>query len=151
MPRRRWIIALSLFIVLLVGAEITLRRWQSPRACVQIINKGTATMENVVVAYNGTTIPVGQLRMDASTHVWLTAGPKGLLKLDFRQKGNPLQGFQVVDFDPMQNLKDSFKLVLVITPKQVERFVEDDEFQQKKETLVERLRSWMSSEIEPEK
>ncbi len=51
----------------------------------------------------------------------------------------------------MQNLKDSFKLVLVVTPKQVERFVEDDEFQQKKETLVERLRSWMSSEIEPEK
>jgi hypothetical protein len=147
MPRRRWIIALSLFAVLLVGAEITFRRWQSPKACVQIINNGDGAMEDVVVEYDGTKVLVGRLPMDASTHIWVTAGPKGLLKLDFRQKGNALKGFQVVDFDPMQNLRDSFKQVLVIKSNQFERFVEDDEFQTNKETLVDRLRQWMSSEF----
>ncbi|MGP0066509.1 MAG: hypothetical protein ACLQGP_23335 [Isosphaeraceae bacterium] len=148
MPRRRWIIALLLFALLLVGAEITLRHWQSPKACVQIINKGTATMEDVVVHYNGTTVPLGNIAMDASSMVWVTAGPKGILKLDFQQKGNALKGFQVVDFDPMQNIRDSFKLVLLVKPKQIERFVEDDEFQKSKESLLERFRQWMRTEFE---
>ena len=108
-------------------------------------------MDDVVIQYNGTTVPVGQLPMDTSTHIWVTAGPKGLLRIDFRQKGNALRGFQVVDFDPMQNLRDSFKLVLLIKTNEIQRFVEDDEFRKDKETLVDRIKQWMSSEFEPAK
>jgi hypothetical protein len=151
MPRRRWIIALSLFVVLLVGAEITLRRWQSSKACVQVINKGDGTMEDVVIEYNGTKVSVGRIPLDASTYVWLTAGPKGLLKLDFRQRGNALRGLQVVDYDPAQNLKDAFKLVMVVKTNEIERFVEDDEFQKNKENLLDRFKQWISSEFEPGK
>jgi hypothetical protein len=151
MPRRRWIIALSLFAVLLVGAEITLRRWQSPKACVQVINDGDGTMEDVVIAYDGTTVPLGRLAMGTSTHIWLTAGPKGLLHIDFRQKGNPLKGFQVADFDPMQNFRDAFKLVLVVKTNEIHRFVEDDDFRKDNETLFDRIKQWMSSEFVPAK
>jgi hypothetical protein len=151
MPRRRWIIALSLFAVLLVGVELALRRLQSPKACVQVINDGDGTMEDVIIEYNGTTVPVGRLPMGTSTHIWLTAGPKGLLRIDFRQKGNALKGFQVSDFDPMQNLQDAFKLVLVVKTNEIQKYVEDDEFRKDKETLGDRIKQWMRSEIEPPK
>jgi hypothetical protein len=151
MSRRRWIIVLSVLAVLLVGAEVTLRNWQSPKACIQIINDGDGAMEDLVIDYANTKIPVGRLGMKQSTHVWITAGPKGPLRLDFRQKGNALRGFQVPEFDPTQNIEDFFKLVLVVKTNEIQRFVEDDEFRKKTESLGERVKNWLSSEIEPEK
>ncbi len=149
MSRRRWIIALSLLAILLVGAEVTLRQWQSPKACVQIINEGDGVMEDLVVDYADTKIPVGRLGMNESIHVWVTAGPKGTLRLDFRQKGNAMKGFQVADFDPRQNLQDFFKQVLVVKTNEVQRFVEDDEFRQHPKSLGERVKEWLSSDFEP--
>ncbi len=40
MPRRRWIIALAVLIALLVAIEVVVRRWERPKACLQIINEG---------------------------------------------------------------------------------------------------------------
>ena len=80
----------------------------------------------------------------------MTAGPKGNLRLDFRQKSNALQGFQIPEFDPSQNLQDSFKLVLVVKTNEIQRFVEDDEFRKKTESLGERVKQWLSSAFETE-
>jgi hypothetical protein len=151
MSRRRWILVLSLLAFLLIGAEVTLRRWQSPKACIQIINDGDGVMEDLVLDYADTKIPVGRLGMKLSTHVWVTAGPKGPLRLDFRQKGNALKGFQIPEYDPQQNLQDFFKMVLVVKSNEIQRFVEDDEFRKKPESLGDRVKQWLSSEFEPEK
>jgi hypothetical protein len=151
MSQRRWIIALSLLAVVLVGAEVTLRQWQSPKACIQIINEGDGAMEDLVLDYANTKIPVGRLGMKQSTHVWVTAGPKGTLRLDFRQKHNALKGFQIPEYDPQQNLQDFFKLVLVVKTNEIQRFVEDDEFRQNPVSLGERIKQWLSSDFEPAK
>ncbi len=151
MYRRRWIIALSVFLALLVGAELTFRRWTSPKACVQIINEGDGPIEDLVVGYDHTQIAVGHVGMRQSTHVWVTAGPKGLLSIDFRQKNNAMKGLQIPDFDPQQNLQDSFKQVIVIKTNEIQRFVEDDESIKDKESLGARIKRWMSSELEPAK
>ena len=149
MSRRRWIIVLSLAAVLLVGAEVSLRQWEAPKACVQIINQGDGVMDDLVVDYADTKVIVGRLAVGQSTHIWLSAGPKGPLRLDFRQKGNALRGFQIPDFDPAQNLQDAFKLVLVVKTNEVQRFVDDDEFRNGKETLGDHIKRWMNSELEP--
>ena len=149
MSQRRWIIALSLLAILLVAAEVTLRKWQSPKACIQIINEGDGVMEDLVLNYADTQIPVGRLGMRQSTHVWVTAGPKGPLRLDFRQKGNALKGFQIPEFDPQQNLEDFFKLVVIVKTNEIQRFVEDDESRQNPKSLRERVKEWLSSDLEP--
>ncbi len=84
-------------------------------------------MEDLVVVYADTRMPVGRILKGESAHVWMTAGPLGPLRLEYRQKGNALQGFQIADYDPGQNIKDGFKLVLVVGTNQIQRSVEDDQ------------------------
>jgi hypothetical protein len=147
MSRRRWIILASL-AVLLVGAEVTVRHWVAPKSCVQITNKGDGAIEDLVVSYAGTQVAVGRLPAGQSTQVWLSAGPKGLLCLDFKQKGNGLAGFQVPDFDPAEIRRDGLKLVLIVKPNEVERFMDDDPLADR-ETLEDRIRRWIRDGMEP--
>src|SRR5262249_43214744 len=146
MSRPRWIVLGSLAVLLLVGAEVALRQWEAPKSCVQIINQGEGAIDDLVVTYADTKVPVGRIALGQAAHVWLTAGPKGLLRLDFRQKGNALGGFQVPEFDPVQNRRDGFKLVLTVKTNEIQRFVEDDGSQSDWESLGDRIKRWISSE-----
>jgi hypothetical protein len=105
-------------------------------------------MEDLVVSYAGSQVRVGRLPMGQSTHVWLSAGPKGLLRLDFKQKGNALAGFQVADFDPTQNRRDGFKLVVLVKSNEIQRFLDDDPMADR-ETLEDRIRRWLRAEMAP--
>jgi hypothetical protein len=147
MSRHRWIILVSL-AVLLLGAEVGVRRWVVPKSCVQITNQGEGAIEDLIVSYAGSQVAVGRLPTGQSTQVWLSAGPKGPLRLDFKQKGNAIRGFEVPEFDPAQNRRDGFKLVLVVRSNEVERFMDDDPLADR-ETLEDRIRRWMRSEMEP--
>ena len=147
MSRRHWIILASLAVVLL-GVEVAVRHWVAPKACVQITNQGDGAIEDLVVSYAGSQLAVGRLPVGQSAQVWLSGGPKGLLRLDFKQKGNALTGFQVPEFDPAQIRRDGFKLVLVVKRNEVERFMDDDPLADR-ETLEDRVRRWMRSEMGP--
>jgi hypothetical protein len=146
MPRRRWIVATAVLVTLLVAIEVSMRHWVRPKACVQVINRGEGVIEDLVVVYGDTRMPAGRLTTGQSVQVWLTAGPPGLLRLEYRQKGNPIQGFQIADYDPAQNIQDAYKLVLEIANNQVQRYVEDDETRKQDETLGERIMRWLESD-----
>ncbi len=148
MPRRRWIIALAVLVALLVAIEVAVRRWERPKACLQIINDGDGVIEDLVVFYDDNRMPVGQILKGQSAHLWLTAGPPGPLRLEYRQKGNAIQGFQIADYDPAQNIKDAFKQVLVVGTNQLQRYAEDDDTR-KEESLGEKVMRWFQSEMEP--
>ena len=143
MPRRRWIVATAVLIVLLVAAEVVVRQWERPKACLQILNDGTGPIEDLVVVYAETRMPAGRVLAGQSVHLWLTAGPPGPLRLEFRQKGNALQGFQIADYDPAQNIQDAYKLVLAVGPNQVQRYVEDDDTRKEQESLGARIMRWL--------
>jgi hypothetical protein len=149
MPRRRWLIVLAIFAALLVAAEVAVRRWESPKACVQITNDGDGIMEDVVVVYADSRMPLGPIAKSQSAHVRLTAGPMGPLRLEYRQKGNAIQGFQLADFDPVRLVQDGNKQVLVVGTNQIQRYVEDDEQLKDKESLGESIRRWLKSETSP--
>jgi hypothetical protein len=146
MPRRRWIVATAVLIALLVAIEVGVRHWVHPKACVRVINEGEQAIEDLVVVYADTRMPVGRLVKGQSAQVWMSAGRPGPLLLEYRQKGNALQGFQIADYDPAQNIKDAYKLVLAVGTNQVQRYVEDDETRSEDETLGERIIRWFRSD-----
>jgi hypothetical protein len=146
MLRRRRILALTVLIALLVAAEVVVRRWERPKACLQIINEADGVIEDLVVSYADTRLPVGRLLKGHSAHVWLTARPMGPLRLDYRQKGNAIQGFQIADFDPARLVEDSYKQVLTIGPNQINRYVDEDETR-KKESWGRAIWDWLQSQI----
>jgi len=135
-------------LVLLAGAaEITVRPWKASRGCVQIVNQGDAAIEDLVLSYAGTKVRVGRVGAGQSSQAWFTAGKLGPLNLEFKQKGNPLTGFQVADYDPASNIRDGLKLVLFVKKDQVERSVDDDDTVKARETLIERVKDWLAPEL----
>jgi hypothetical protein len=147
MWRRRWIIVLAVVVTLLAVVEVVVRRWESPKACVQIINEGGEAIEDLVVYYANSRLPMGRLLRNQSVHVWLTTGPVGPLRLEFRQKGNALQGFQIPDFDPSQLIQDSYKQVLIVGTNQIQRFAQEDDTRKNQESVGEIIKRWLKAEL----
>jgi len=149
MSRRRWIIALAVLISLLVGVEVVVRRWERPKATLQVINEGNAILEDLVVTYGDSRISAGSIRKGQPIQLRMTAGPPGPLRLDYRQKNNPIQSFWIEDYDPMQNLQDGYKQVIVIGGPQIQRYAEEDETLEEQESLFARVKRWLAAELNP--
>ncbi len=89
----------------------------------------------------------GALGAGQSVQAWFTTGKLGPLDLEFKQRGNPLTGFQVADYDPASNIRDGLKLVLCVKKNQVERSVDDDDTVKARETWIERAKDWLVPEL----
>ncbi len=88
-------------------------------------------------------VPLGAGR---ATNLWFTAAGKGTLSLEFHQKGNPMSGFQVPDFDPTENLANSLRLILIVKDNRVERFMDDE---QSSSTPWQSLMNFVTGLFEP--
>jgi hypothetical protein len=145
---RRWIIILCVLIVALAaGLEWASRYWGSQTTSAQIVNEGTEPMHEVFASYADTRISLGTLAAGDKSKVWFSAAGRRALKLEFTQKGNPLTGFNVPDFDPMEHRRDGSRLVLVVKNNQVERFVEEDDSVKSPPRLLDRLMEWIRDGI----
>jgi hypothetical protein len=138
-----------LALLLTVASEFLVGRLRTPKGCVQIVNQTDAPIEDLVATYNGTDVAVKRLKRGESVNIWFTAGKPGVLNLNYEQKGNPLNGFGVPDFDPIQYRRDGLKLSLTIRGNLVERSVEDDETTTVIQNLGERMSQWIKSQIAP--
>ena len=148
MARRKWIILGGVFLLLLtVGAELVVRPWNPSKACVQIVNQGDAACNDLVVVYGATKVRLGRLGSGETTSAWFSAAEKGPVTLEFNQDGNPMKGFQIPDFDPIDNISNGFKLVLVLKKDRVERFMDDDPTRTPLKTLMDNVKAWFESEI----
>jgi hypothetical protein len=149
MSRRRWIIALAVLISLLVAVEVVVRRWERPKATLQIINEGDGLLEDLVVSYGDSRMMLGSLRKGESAHASITAGPRGPLRLEYRQKNNPIQSFWIDDYDPLQNLQDGYKQVLVLGGLQIQRYAEEDDTLEAQESIFSQFKRWLQAELNP--
>jgi hypothetical protein len=148
MARRKWFILGGIVLLLLtVGAELVVRPWNPSKACVQIVNKGDAAMEDLVVAYGETKVRLGRLGSGDTTNAWFSAALKGPVTLEFHQNGNPMKGFQIPEFDPIDSIQNGFKLVLVVKKDQVERFMDDDPSRTPFKSLMDNVKAWFESEV----
>lgn len=142
MTRRKWITFGAILVLLTIGGELVVRPWNWSKGRVQVVNQGDAPMDDLVVSYGESKVRAGRLKAGQSTTVWFTAAGKGTLGLEFNQKGNPMKGFQVQDFDPQENLSEGLKMVLVVKENRVERFMEDDESTTPLKSLTDSVRGW---------
>lgn len=149
MSRRRWIIVLAVLLGLLAAVEVVVRQWERPKATLQIINEGSGILEDLVVSYGDSRMPAGSILKGQSVHLRMTAGPPGRLRLDYRQKNNPIQSFWIDDYDPAQNLQDGYKQVLVVGGPQIQRYAEEDDTLQDQESLLARVQRWLQAELDP--
>jgi hypothetical protein len=141
-----------LLVFLTIGAELFVRPWNSSKGCVQVVNQGDGPMEDLILSYGETKVRVAGLAAGQSTNAWFTARGKGTLSLDFNQKGNPMKGFQVEDFNPADNLANDFKLVLIVKSDRVERFMDDDHSPTTPlKSLVENVTGWFYPEPPPQR
>jgi hypothetical protein len=148
MTRRNWIILGGVLLLLLtVGAELLIRPWNPSKACVQIVNQGDAAIDDLVVVYRETRVRLGRLGSGETTSAWFSATEKGPITLEFNQNGNPMKGFQITDFDPIDNINNGFKLVLVLKKDQVERFIDDDPTRTPFKSLMGNVKAWFESEL----
>jgi hypothetical protein len=138
----------AVVLLLLAGvAEFSVRPWKAARGCVQIVNLGDTAIDDLVLFYSGTKISLGRVGAGQSSHAWFTPGPLGPLVLEFKQKGNPLPGFKLPDFDPGSNIRDGLKLVLSVKKDRVERSVDDDDTVKARENVIERVKDWLFPEL----
>jgi hypothetical protein len=147
MSQRKWLMLIASVVLVAVGAELAVRTWHPSSGCVQVVNEGDSPLDELVVSYADTRVPRGRLEVGQSTKVWFTAAGRGRLSLDFQQKGNPLKGFEIPDFDPAENLRNGFKLVLIVKPNRVERFMDDDETAVSVTTLADRISDWVRADV----
>ncbi len=124
MSRKGWGIVLVVAL-LTVMVEIAVRSYSPAKGLVQIINHGDQPMENLSLSYEGATVELGRVAAGASASAYFGAGKRGSLLVKFNQQGNPLTDFRIEDFDPDQNRRDRFRLVLGVRNGQIERMMED--------------------------
>lgn len=151
MRRKWWIIALAILVPLLVAVEVAVRRWERPRATLQIINEGDGILEDLVVTYGDTRMPAGSVLRGQSVQLRMTVGPVGPLRLDYRQKNNPIQSFWIDDYDPTQNREDGYKQVLVVGKGQIQRYATEDESLQDQDSMWAGFKEWLKAELYPAK
>jgi hypothetical protein len=58
-----------------------------------------------------------------------------------------MKGFQVPEFDPIDNISHGYKLVLIVKKDRVERFMDDDPTRTPFKALMENFMSWFESEV----
>jgi len=147
MSRKKAIIAGILMLFLAAGLELAFRSSGLETGCAQIVNEESEPMEGLVATYAGTSVNLGSLAPGGKSNVWFSAAGKQTLKLEFTQKGNPMKGFQVDDFDPAEHRRDGSRLVLGVKTGQVQRYVETDESIKSAPRLFERLVDWIKSGV----
>jgi hypothetical protein len=147
MSRKKAIIVGVVILILAVGLELAFRSGDAGTGCVQVVNEGNEPMEGLFASHAGTSVNLGRLAPGEKSKVWFSATGRRGLKLEFTQKGNPMKGFQVDDFDPAEHRRDGSRLVLVVKNNQVERYVEQDESIKSPPRMLERLVDWIKAEI----
>jgi hypothetical protein len=143
MVRRKWIFLVAAIVLVAVGAELAVRWWNGSRGCVQVINEGDGPIDDLVVIYSATRVDLGRLGPGLSAKAWFSPAGRGTLTLEFKQNNNPLKGFKIQDFDPVENHRTGSKLVLVVKLNRIERFMEEDESSMEVDNLADRMREWI--------
>ncbi len=144
-------ILIAAVALLAVGIEVGVRLSQASRGTVEIVNGGNTTLHNLVVAFGGSRIVIGDLNAGESTHVEIEAGSKNLVTLEFTQDQNPLTGITIDDIETDRMQQEGLNLVLVIKPNEVARYMADGD--ESEPSLLERLRQrigdWIMAELLP--
>jgi hypothetical protein len=124
-PSRRVVVVGA--VLLLIGAEVALRRVQQPAGCLVVGNQGDEPIVGLVASCGASRAEVARIAPGETAKLFLVGPPKTPLRLTFRQRGNALTSFEVPEFDTALLRKDGSRLVLNVRTNEVERYQEEDD------------------------
>ncbi|MDG3005320.1 hypothetical protein [Paludisphaera mucosa] len=123
---RRWWLTVVLIVLAAVAIEVGVRLARKPRAALLVINGGGTPVRDLVASYAGVRQLVGVVPSGGSTLVRLENGTKDDVTLAFVQEGNPAPGFLVGGEELDQARRDGLRVVVVLKPNEVSRYMEED-------------------------
>ena len=110
---RKWRKVLIVAVVVLIGAELSLRFLLRTRATVEIVNNGTAPMEDLKVSCEGVETAVPSIAPGKRGIVYMKPPAGGRpSKLKFKQAKSVFSFVQIDDFDPPKLERDREKFVV---------------------------------------
>ena len=112
-------------VVALVVAEAGLRWIKGPEAIVQIDNEGTEPIEGFWVTLGNSRSRWPDIPPGGTLRVRMNGRGRQTLSLAFRQRNNPLNGFEYPDFDAGALSADGSLLVFKVRNNQVIRYQDD--------------------------
>ncbi len=134
-------------VVLLSVVEFGLSHYRGTLGCVMFVNEGAEPIENLRVVLDDQVAEVSRIEAGASAKIYLSGHGKNILRVKYRQKGSPLTGFEIAEFDPDALVKESFQLVLRIRPNEFERY-QDDADPSLLERFTSRFKRWFMTSLE---
>jgi len=135
-----------LVLILVLVPEVAVRLLSPTKCTVEIVNQGKEPMTQVRVSYRGSKIVVGDVPPGGLARVHFTPGPMEALRIELNQPGNPVQLFEIADFEPARLVEDDFKQVIEINGTQLGRSVEDDEGRRSPiGRLLAKMQGWLDA------
>ncbi len=123
--QKRIAVIVASIVVALVVAESGLRWIKGPEGIVQIDNEGTEPIEGLTATLGKTRTRWPDVPPGESLRVRVNGRGRQTLTLAFRQRNNPLNGFDYPDFDAGALAADGSLLVFKIRNNLVTRYQDD--------------------------
>jgi len=125
-PRQKRWLAILLIVPALIALEVGVRLIRRPRVGIVLMNEAGSTATNVLASYGLVKMPIGDVSPGGATIVRLENGPDEDVTLGFEQLGNPTPGIVVGGAELEQARRDGTRMVLVVKPNEVVRYMEED-------------------------
>lgn len=116
-----------LVLAVLIVAEAAYELLRTPGALVQIENAGTESVEDLVVTCGDSRAEVALIKPGGKAKVWVGDQRENTLRFAFRQRDSALTNYELPGFDAADLNRQNFKVVLRLSPNQIERFQDDGE------------------------
>ncbi len=125
--KKRGILAVAAVVGLLVATEIGLNILSGPSATVQIDNLGVEPIEGLEVSAGLSRDGPAKVDVGGSIRFQLRGTDAQTLFVKFRQRGNPLNSYELPGFDPALMHTEGSRLILQIRANEIIRFQDEAE------------------------
>src|SRR4029079_18395517 len=109
--RRAWIWGI---VLALVAVEVGVRIFSGSRATIEVVNQGSAAIEDLRVVCDGREVAPGRIDVGESARLLVTARGPSPLHMTFKQPNSLISTVEIPEFDPGDLQKEGQRLVIGI-------------------------------------
>ncbi|AMV37457.1 hypothetical protein [Planctomyces sp. SH-PL62] len=123
--RRKFGLTVGLIVISALAIELGVWWLRRPVNAVRVVNGG-APVRNLIASYAGVETYIGDLPAGGSTEIRLDNRPEDAVTLAFTQEGNAATGVLIGGEELHQARRDGLRMVLVLKPNEISRYLEED-------------------------
>jgi hypothetical protein len=113
-------------VLALIAVEVGVRILGGSRATVEVVNKGSAPIEDLRVVCDGSEVAPGRIEVGQTARLLVTARGPSPLRMTFQQPHCMISAIEVEEFDPGYLQGQGQRLVIGIGDGETYRYCEDN-------------------------